>query len=98
MATRVGVSRRVLERRFQQWLGRSPKAEILRVQIEAAKTLLVQSELSIEAIARQCGIASFKYFGQVFRRETGVTPRAFRKLRRCPGKRRKKYLHDRNDQ
>jgi LacI family transcriptional regulator len=82
VAAGVGLSRRVLERRFRQWLRRSPKAEIVRVQIEAAKMLLAQSELSIEAIARQCGGASFKYFGQLFRRETGLTPRAFRKARR----------------
>jgi transcriptional regulator GlxA family with amidase domain len=82
VAAGVGLSRRVLERRFRQWLRRSPKGEIVRVQIEAAKMLLAQSELSIEAIARQCGGASFKYFGQLFRRETGLTPRAFRKTRR----------------
>jgi len=82
VAAGVGLSRRVLERRFRQWLGRSPKAEIVRVQIEAAKMLLTQSELSIEAVARQCGRTPFKYFGQLFRRETGLTPRAFRKAQR----------------
>jgi LacI family transcriptional regulator len=81
VAEKAGLSRRVMERRFRQLLGRSPKEEILRVQIENAKLLLTQSELSIEAVARQCGIGSFKYFGQVFRRETGGTPRAFRRTR-----------------
>ena len=81
VAAKAGLSRRVLERRFRQLLGRTPKAEILRMQIENAKLLLTQSELSIEAVARQCGIGSFKYFGQVFRRATGSTPRAFRKTR-----------------
>jgi LacI family transcriptional regulator len=81
VADKAGLSRRVMERRFRRLMGRSPKAEILRIQIEDAKLLLTQSELSIEAIARQCGIGSFKYFGQVFRRVTGCTPRAFRKTR-----------------
>jgi LacI family transcriptional regulator len=74
----IGLSRRTLERRFRRHLGRSLKAEILRVQIENAKLLLLQSGLPVEAIGKQCGFPYFKYFGQVFRRETGVTPRAFR--------------------
>lgn len=71
-------SRRTLERRFQQALGRSIKSEILRIQVENAKSLLRESSLSIKAIGFQCGFSTFKYFGQAFRRETGVTPRAFR--------------------
>jgi LacI family transcriptional regulator len=74
----IGLSRRTLERRFRHCLHRSLKTEILRVQIENAKMLLAQSGLSVEAIGKQCGFPNFKYFGQVFRRETGVTPRAFR--------------------
>jgi LacI family transcriptional regulator len=81
VADAVGLSRRVLERRFLDFLGRSPKAEIVRVQVEHAKMLLTQSDLPIEAIAAQCGV-SFQYFGQLFRRETGVTPRAFRHAQR----------------
>jgi LacI family transcriptional regulator len=81
VAEAVGLSRRALERRFQRCLGRSPKAEILRMQIENAKILLIRSELSIEAIVQRCGFSSFKYFGQVFRREVGVTPSSFRKTR-----------------
>ena len=77
----IGLSRRTLERRFQHYLGRSLKAEILRTQIENAKLLLSQSDLPVEAVGRRCGFPVFKYFGQVFRRETAVTPRAFRKMR-----------------
>lgn len=82
VASGIGLSRRTLERRFQQCLDRSLKAEILRVQIENAKRLLAQSGLPIEAVGRRCGFPAFKYFGQAFRRETGATPRAFRRARR----------------
>ncbi len=82
--TEIGLSRRTLERRFRQCLGRSVKAEILRVQIDNAKLLLTQSNLSIEAVGKRCGFPIFKYFGQIFRRETGVTPRGFRQMRRIP--------------
>jgi len=77
----LGLCRRTLERRFQRYLGRSLKAEILRQQIENAKKLLCQSDLPVEAVGKRCGFPVFKYFGQVFRRETSFTPRAFRKMR-----------------
>jgi LacI family transcriptional regulator len=78
----AGLSRRTLERRFQEHLGRSPKEEILRMRIDRAAVLLGQSEMSIEAVARSSGFASFKHFARVFRQETGVTPRTFRKTSR----------------
>jgi len=78
VAQAVGLSRRVLERRFRQHFGCTPKREIRRVQIDHAKLLLGQTEISIEAVARGCGFRAFKHFARVFRRETGVTPRAFR--------------------
>jgi LacI family transcriptional regulator len=81
---KIGLSRRTLERRFEHHLHRSLKAEILRVQIGNAKLLLSRSNLPVEAVGKQCGFPRFKYFGQVFRRETGVTPREFRKRRWIP--------------
>src|SRR5262249_35113593 len=43
---RVALSRRVFESRFQRMLGRSPHDEILRVQLERAKQLLLQRHLT----------------------------------------------------
>jgi len=48
----VGISRRALELKFQQHMGRAPKAEIRRVRIEHAKTLLARTEQTIKAIAQ----------------------------------------------
>jgi len=78
----VGVSRRVLERKFQKFLGHTPKEEILKFKLDRAKLLLSHSEMSIEVIARKSGFPSFKHLATVFRREVGVTPRTFRKTNR----------------
>ena len=75
----VGLSRRALQQRFQQVLRRTPKEELMRVQIDRAKTLLIQTEMSVEQIAKCTGFAAFEYFVRAFRREMGVTPRAYRK-------------------
>jgi LacI family transcriptional regulator len=82
VAERVGLSRRVLERRFRRHLGRTPLFEILRFRIERAKTLLAQTDLSKEKIARQSGFPSLAYFTKVFRRNIGMTPNAYRRVRR----------------
>ena len=78
----LGLSRRVLERKFQQYLGRTPKDEILKIKLDRAKLLLSQSDMAIETIASKCGFPSFKHLATLFRREVGVTPRAFRKTNR----------------
>lgn len=77
----VPLSRRVLERRFKQSLNRTPKQEILRVKIKKAKFLIAQSDRSIESVAQQSGFSSFRHFAEIFRREVGMTPRAYRRLR-----------------
>ena len=77
----VGLSRRVLERKFQERLGRTPKEEILRVQIGQARLLLNQTDLAIKTIVRKTGFPSFKNFSKLFQRETNVTPRAYRTMR-----------------
>jgi LacI family transcriptional regulator len=73
------ISRRALERRFQSLFGRTPKSEILRVRLEHAKLLLSTTLLSVETVARRSGFSAFRHFAEVFQRETGTTPRAYRK-------------------
>jgi LacI family transcriptional regulator len=82
IAENVGVSRRVLESRFDRYLGRSPKTEIMRVRIETAKMLLAQTDKSSESIARKCGFGSLEYFTRVFHDKVGMKPQAYRKMSR----------------
>ena len=78
VAHEIGLSRSVLDRRFRQNLGRTPKAEIMRIRIENAKRLLTQTTLDSRAVAKRSGFSSSGYFIKAFRRETGMTPRAYR--------------------
>jgi LacI family transcriptional regulator len=78
----TGLSRRVLEQRFQRSLHRTPKQEILRVQIDRAKALLADGETPVSKVAGQSGFTSLKYFARAFRRITGTTPRDYRKSAR----------------
>ncbi|MGQ0634541.1 MAG: substrate-binding domain-containing protein [Planctomycetaceae bacterium] len=78
----VAISQCVLDRRFKRMLGRSPKAELLRVQINRAKELLVESDLPIKLVAERSGFGSERYFSDAFRRGTGIRPGAFRRQHR----------------
>ncbi len=75
----VRLSRSLLNRRFKKYIGHTPKQEIQRVQLETAKRLLTSSHEPLQSIAEQCGFHEAWYFISVFRKQTGVTPGAFRK-------------------
>jgi LacI family transcriptional regulator len=82
VADEVGISLSVLERRFHQYLGRTPTQEITRVRIERAKTLLARTDQTNQSIARKSGFASLEYFTRVFRHAVGMKPSDYRKTRK----------------
>ncbi|PQO25796.1 AraC family transcriptional regulator [Blastopirellula marina] len=75
----VPLSRRSLEIQFKSYLGRTPAEEIRRVQLERAKELLLNRDLSITEVALSSGFSNATRFGIAFRRKFGTTPRNFRK-------------------
>lgn len=78
-AVRTGVSRRVLERRFQSVLGRSPHAMILHERVERAKKLLTTTDLPVALIAERCGFQSNERLTVNFRESVGVPPAVYRR-------------------
>jgi LacI family transcriptional regulator len=75
----VAMSRTVLERRFQKFLGRSPYDEILRLRIERVKELLTTTNLQMAQIAERLGFSGVEYLSAMFKRKLGVSPRVFRR-------------------
>ena len=82
VAEAVGLSPRALQQRFRAVLRQTPKEALMQVQIDRAKMLLGQTDLSVEQVSRRSGFAAFEYFVRAFRRETGLTPRRYRKKHR----------------
>lgn len=78
-AGKIGVSRRVLERKFQTALGRSPHAMIQHERVERAKNLLSTTELPVAIIAERCGFQSNERLTVNFRELVGVPPVAYRR-------------------
>lgn len=78
IASHVHLSRRSLERRFADVLGRSPHTEVRRLRIEQTKDLLAQTKMSIGEIAQEMGFGDVKHLSTAFREETGCTPTHYR--------------------
>ena len=78
MAAAICRSRATLYRLFEDSLGRSPKQEILRVQLERARTLLTQTTATLDEIARRSGFKDASYFSVLFKREIGMTAGKYR--------------------
>jgi len=75
----AALSRSVLERRFAGLVGRSPKAEILRVQLARARQLLAETDQSLPDIAERSGFKHPEYFSAIFRLKVGATPGQYRR-------------------
>jgi LacI family transcriptional regulator len=72
------MSRRSLEQRFREFLGRTPAEEIRRIRLEKSRQMIVTTSLSVASIAHACGFSSGPYLTHAFRRQFGVTPSELR--------------------
>jgi LacI family transcriptional regulator len=79
VAAAVGVSRRVLEKRFRKYLGRSLHGEIRRARIEHISWLLLETDLSIAQIADTLGFSCPETFSSFFKRGKGISPLNYRR-------------------
>jgi LacI family transcriptional regulator len=76
---RAAASRSQLERKFRRLLGRTPQAEIRRVQLEKVKQLLLETDFPLKRIAELTGFEHVEYLCVVYKRVTGESPGAFRR-------------------
>lgn len=81
IAARVGLSRRQLERLFRRYLNTSPARYYLRLRLERARLLLIQSTMPVTEIAFACGFTSASHFSKCYRDMFARTPRDERRAR-----------------
>ncbi|MFG3343261.1 helix-turn-helix domain-containing protein [Glycomyces sp. NPDC048151] len=82
VAAAVGLSHNHLTRLFRDATGTTVVAHIRRRRLERARHLLLESTLSIPAVAAAVGIADLQAFNKACRRELGASPRALREAAR----------------
>lgn len=71
----TGLSTRQMERLFKEYLSESPAVHYIRLRLEKAHHLLLQSTLSIMQISTACGFSSTSYFARCYRKQYGCSPR-----------------------
>ena len=77
LARRRGVSTRALQEQLQA-AGTTYRDEVAAARIRAAKSLLLESDRKLGAIALEVGCASLQHFSTLFRRAVGEAPSAWR--------------------
>ena len=70
-----------------RYFGRSPQAEIRRVQLAKIKQLLLETDFPLKKIAELTGFEHIEYMCVVFKRFTGKSPGAYRKKNQAGGAR-----------
>jgi LacI family transcriptional regulator len=75
----VPISRRNLEIRFKELLGRTPRQEIQHMHVERAKILMADPGLSLADIASLSGFKTHSLFSAIFKRFTKSTPGKYSK-------------------
>ncbi|WP_313488092.1 GlxA family transcriptional regulator [Pseudescherichia sp.] len=81
LADAVHLSARQLTRLFRAETGKSPAKAIEGLRLEAARLMIEQSRLTLDAIARESGFRDRRHMREVFVRGFGVPPQALRQGR-----------------
>lgn len=79
VATTVGVSRRLLDRKFQRVMGRTIRDELQRTKITEAKRLLVETDHKLLTVSVRAGFTDAAQLCHVFKTAVGMSPMQYRK-------------------
>ncbi|MBQ8508569.1 MAG: helix-turn-helix domain-containing protein [Clostridia bacterium] len=79
LSRRVYLSPSYFSTLFHEQTGMRFNDYLQKYRVERAAELLVSTDDSISSIAQRCGFSGSNYFGDVFRRLTGVSPTEYRK-------------------
>ena len=79
LASLVSLSTSHFSRSFRKAFGEPPRAYIMRLRVQRAQLLMLQTRQPLAQIALDCGLCDQCYFTRVFRRVVGMTPMAWRR-------------------
>ena len=67
IAAHVSLNPQYFSRLFKRQMGSSPHSYLLSLQLDQAKTLLIESTLNVQQIAEECGFTSSTHFIRAFK-------------------------------
>ena len=78
IASAGGVCRTRCCQIFRQYLGRTPNEYLNSFRLERGMELLKSTDMTITEIAGTCGFSSASYFTEMFTKQKGCSPKAYR--------------------
>ncbi len=82
MAEAVGMGRTVFYGKIKAIVGMAPSDFLRTLRMQRAEELIVRSNLTFSQVSFSIGFSDPKYFTKCFKKETGMTPSEYRKLKR----------------
>ncbi|RZI50290.1 AraC family transcriptional regulator [Aeribacillus pallidus] len=82
IASNFGLSSVQFTRRFQASIGIPPIEYLTLLRLRKARTLLLETDYTIDDIASRCGYSNGFYFSRIFSKKMKMSPSNFRKLHR----------------
>lgn len=79
LCKQFSISKSYLYKLSEHSFGMGIAEHIRNIRIHLAKKLLGDTDAPIYEIADQVGICDYNYFTKIFKRETGILPRVYRK-------------------
>lgn len=79
LASMAGLSISQFERRFRRAFGSSPHQYLVRVRIENAARILLETYETVSQVAQACGFYDHAHFSRSFRRIMNVSPTEYRR-------------------
>ena len=79
VAKALGISRRKLEQNFARVTGHTPHDAIVRVRLDRAKQLLLETDWTLERIADRCGMGTAQSLRRLMSQDERMTPAEYRR-------------------
>ena len=78
LAEMAGLSVSHFERRFRRGFGSSPRQYLVRIRVEHAARMLLETDKTVSEIAHECGFYDHAHFSRSFRKIMQLSPSEYR--------------------
>lgn len=82
LADRARLSPSHFCRAFKTTTGETPHAHVMRLRLEKAQAMMLETEETLSQIADACGLADQAHLTRLFRQRIGATPYQWRRMHR----------------